>query len=145
MAATAAQIARLRRMVAEATSTTYSDDDLAEIIQTYPLTDPRGKEAYTWDTTTDPPTQDANESWIPTYDLNAAAADVWQEKSAVPASDFDFSADGSSFTRSQVHQQMMGMVRYYRSRRSPKTIEQTPSPAPAASDTLWIGNLAETD
>ena len=40
--ATAAQIARLRRMVAEPTEDPYDDDTLAAYIERYPLLDERG-------------------------------------------------------------------------------------------------------
>ena len=144
MSATAAQIARLRRMVAEPDETTYLDTDLAGYIEDYPLVDERGEEPYTWDTSTEPPTQDDNDNWIATYDLNAAAADIWEEKAATLAQDFDFSADGASFSRSQAYEQMMRSARYYRSRRSLKTVTQRPEPE-RSTDVLWIGNLAEID
>ena len=134
MAATAAQIARLRRMVNEPTSTTYSDTTLAEYIETSPLLDERGQEPFTWDTTTEPPTKEANDTWFPTYDLAAAAADVWQEKAAAPAEDFDTDADGADLKRSQAYEQAMKQARYYRSRRAVRTIMLYPSPRPDASD-----------
>ena len=142
MAATAAQIARLRRMVNEPTTDTYTDDDLAGYIESYPRIDERGESPYTWDTSTEPPTQDVNDSWIPTYDLNAAAADIWQEKAAVLAQDYDFNADGGQYSRSQAYEHAMRQVRYYRSRRSPLTITARPEPKYPES-TIWIGNLAE--
>ena len=144
MSATAAQIARLRRMVAEPDDTTYDDTTLGSYIETYPLVDERGEEPYTWDTSTEPPTQDDNDNWIDTYDLNAAAADIWEEKAASLAQDFDFSSDGARFDRSQAYEQMMRSARYYRSRRSPRTITQRPEPE-RSTDVLWIGNLAEVD
>ena len=122
MAATAGQIARLRRMVSEPETTTYSDVVLAEYIERYPLLDERGQEPYTWDTATQPPTQDANEDWIVTYDLHAAAADVWEEKAAVVAGDFAFSADGGNYSRDQVYQQFMGQCRFHRGRRAPQSM-----------------------
>ena len=42
------------------------------------------------DTSTSPPTLSENDDWIPTYDLHAAAADVWQEKGAAVAEDLAF-------------------------------------------------------
>ena len=142
MAATAAQVARLRRMVAEPTETTYKDDELATTIESYPLIDERGEEPYSWDTSTDPPTQEENEAWIPTYDLAAAAAEVWSEKAALAAADYDFSADGASFSRSQAFEQAERMARYYRARRSPRTITARPEPEFPVSET-WVGNLQE--
>lgn len=146
MAATAAQIATLRRMIAEADSTIYSDDDLAEYIEAYPLIDERGAEPYTWDTSTSPPTQDANDSWVATYDLHAAAAVLWEEKAATLAADFDFSADGSTFDRSQAHQHALNMAQFHARRRSARTITQRPEPEKASLMAgSWIANLAEQE
>jgi hypothetical protein len=122
MSATAAQIAQVRRMVNESGTTTYDDDAISTYIEVYPLLDERGEAPYTWDTTTTPPTQEANDDWIDTYDLNAAAADIWQEKAAIVAQDYDFKADGGSYSRSQVTQAYMAQSRYYRARRRPGTI-----------------------
>lgn len=145
MAATAAQIARLRRMVGEPdSSTTYTDDDLTTYIEEYPLIDERGEAPYTWDTSTEPPTEDENDDWIATYDLNAAAADIWEEKAAGLAQDYDFKADGASFSRSQAYEQYLKQARYYRSRRAPRTMTQRLEPQ-RTTDVLWIGNLAEDD
>ena len=144
MSATAAQVARLRRMVAEATTDTYSDDDLEGYIEAYPLVDERGEAPYSWDTSTDPPTQEATEGWIPTYDLNAAAADIWEEKAAGIADRYDFSADGQSYSRSQAVDHAQRMARYYRAKRAPRTITQRPEPH-ASTEVEWLGNAAEGD
>lgn len=128
MSATDAMVTRLRRMAAEATTETYSDDDLKTIIERYPTLDERGEKPYTYDTSTQPPTQDANEDWIPTYDLHAAAAEVWGEKAAALAGDFDFSADGSKFERSQAYEQALKQARFYLARRKPGTIRQQVEP-----------------
>lgn len=147
MSATAAQIARLRRMVNEPDDTTYADGLLAEYIERYCLMDERGQEPFTaWDTSTTPPTRDANDSWIPTYDLASAAADIWDEKAAVVATDFNFAADGGRYDRAQVAEKFTERARYYRSRRALRTI--TPIVAPVTSDEdvfPWIGNLPEMD
>jgi hypothetical protein len=146
MAATDAQIARLRRLVNEPDDTTYEDADIAGYIEAYPLRDERGKDPYTWDASATPPEQTANESWIPTYDLNAAAADIWDEKAAILAGDFDFSADGGNYSRSQAYEQAMGRVKYFRGRRRAKTGVVRMDPPPGGqTDTLWIGNLSEED
>lgn len=110
MTATAADIARLRRMVAEPTDAGgYLDVVLAAAIERYPLLDADG-----YDST------DAD--WVATYDLNSAAAEVWQEKAAALTGNFDFSADGASFSRSQAHAQAAKQARYYAARRMPTTI-----------------------
>jgi hypothetical protein len=123
MSASAEQIARLRRMVAEPTDATYSDATLAGYIEARALVDANGIE----------PLYYAgvvlgfvvNPIWVPTYDLNAAAADVWEEKAGIPAEDFDVDADGANLSRSQVYEHYMAQARYYRARRSAKTISMT--------------------
>ncbi len=105
-------------------STTYSAGDIQDLIEAYPWIDERGEVPFTWDTSTQPPTQDANEDWIVTYDLNAAAADIWAEKASILAQDYDIDADGSKSTRSQAYEQAMKLSRYYRARRAIKTITQ---------------------
>lgn len=144
MAPTAAQIAQLRRMVAEPTATTYSDATLTTYIETYPLLDERGEAPYTWDDSTDPPTQEANDSWIPTYDLHAAAGDIWEEKAANWADKYQFAADGGNYSRNQVYEQMMASARYHRSRRASKTMTAVKWPKESSGDVFpWIANLAE--
>lgn len=126
MTATVAQIAQVRRMVAESGSTTYNDADIQDYIERYPLLDERGQEPYTYDTSTSPPTQEDNDDWIATYDLNAAAADIWEEKAASVAHQFDFNADGASYNVSQKFAMYMRQAKHYRARRSPKTITLVP-------------------
>ena len=144
MPATTEQIAEVRRLVAEPTTTTYSDALVAGFIERYPVLDERGEQPYTWDTSTQPPTQDDNESWIPTYDLHAASADIWEEKAALLATDFDFQSDEQGFKRSQKHDMAMKLVRYHRSRRVPKSSTLVAWPRKSDS-TVWIGNLPEED
>lgn len=127
MAATATQIARIRRMTNEPTETTYDDDAITEYIEYYPLVDARGQPP-TIESTTTPGTLDENPDWIATYDLNAAAADIWAEKSSILSQDFDYSADGGQYARSQAYEQAMKQSRYYRARRSMTTITQSPVP-----------------
>jgi hypothetical protein len=135
MAATAAQKAQLRRMIAESTATTYTDAMLATYIETYPVTDARGE--YPWvESTTTPGTLEANDDWTATYDLNAAAADLWAEKAASVAAQFDFNADGGSFNRSQKYQFAMAQSRYYRARRAAKTITARPEPRPDSDELI---------
>ena len=136
MAVTAAQIAQMRRLVNEPTATAYTEGVLSEYIARYPMLDERGEKPYTWETTTSPPTQEANDDWIPTYDLAAAAADIWSEKAATLAEDFDTNADGASLSRSQAYEQAMKQARHWRSRRSMTTITLVVEPRPLAQDVL---------
>ncbi len=145
MTATAAMIAKVRLMVNEPDDTNgYTDALLTTDIETYPLIDERGEVPFTWDTSTSPPTQDANEDWIVTYDLHAAAALVWEEKAGAKAHLYTFRADGGNYNRTDVHKMFMENARYHLSRRSPNNITAFVWPAPKAATTaVWVGNLAE--
>ena len=147
MTATAAQIAELRRMTAEPTTTTYSDVLLTAFIERYPRIDANGEDPFEWDTSTTPPTRDDNDDWTATYDLNAAAADVWTEKASAAAADFDFTADGGTYHRSQRYEQYMKQARYHRSRASATTaqLHKWPKETRWGVDMPWIGNLPEED
>ena len=130
MTSTAAQIAQLRQMVNEPMPSSYSAPDLSALIKSYPLMDELGTEPYYWNYLTVPPTKIVNTAWVPTYDLNAAAADVWDEKAAVVAVDFQFSADGGSYSRNQVFEQYTKQAAHFRARRSASTIRLRPFPRP---------------
>ena len=116
MAVAAEQIITMRRMIAESTADTYTDQMIVAAIEARPVKDTRGVDWYEWDFTTTPPTQDENPNWIPTYDMRTAAADIWDEKAAAVACDFSFSADGASYQRQQVFDQYTRIAAKYRSR-----------------------------
>jgi len=116
MTATADQIAKLRRMIAEPTATVYSDSALADYIEAYPVTDASGEDPTYLDHTTTPPTITVNADWIATYDLNAAAAEIWDEKAADLSDKYNFSADGGRYDRSQAYMQACAMAAKYRGR-----------------------------
>ena len=121
MAATAAMAARLRLMVDEPTEDTYDDDLIDDYIEAYPLIDVLGTDPQDVDFSTSPPTISELDEWIPTYDLHAAAADIWIEKAGAIAENFNFSADGGRYDRSKKHDQYMMQSRYHSSRRAAKS------------------------
>lgn len=121
MTATAAMIGRLRRMVNEDSSSVYSDADLATYIEVYPVVDQDGNFPE-------------NPDWLPTYDVNAAAADIWEEKAARFAELYDFDADGGDYKRSQMVENAMRMAARYRARRSASTVRMIKYPPEGASD-----------
>lgn len=130
MTATAEEIARLRRMCGLADSDTdYSESILSDFIERYPIVDARGESPYVESTTT-PGTLEINEDWTATYDLNVAAADIWDEKAAALVDKFDFNADGHSFQRSQQYTMAANQARRYRSRRNINTVRARPEPRP---------------
>jgi hypothetical protein len=130
-------------MVAEPTTTTYSDAMLTAIIEKYPCLDEQGEEPFTLSSAT-PPAHVVNPNWMPTYDLNAAAGDVWQEKAAALTANYDFSADGGNYSRSQAYEMAMKQARYYRARQAWSTVRQVKVPDEPDSDIrTWLGNAPE--
>ena len=83
-----------------------------------------------------------NSAWTATYDLNSAAAEIWLEKAAALATAYDFTADGGSFSRSQMITQAQNMAAYYRARRAARSIRLEADMNPVEAQD-WIGNLAE--
>ncbi len=132
---TSDMIVRLRRMTAEPiTSDTYTQAEMQEAIERYPLPDARGLA----------PTATL---WAGAWDLARAAADIWDEKASLLAGDFDFAADGGDYKRSQAHAGMLTMARRYRSMRATSALVLVATPAPEAAPGLdeWLGNAAEDD
>lgn len=117
MTATAAMVTELRRMIDEPETTTYDDDALETYIESYAVLDVLGTKPTDVDYSTEPPTLSEKAEWIPTYDLHAAAADIWLEKSAVVAEDYNVSADGSTLNRGDVQKQYKEQSRIHRARR----------------------------
>ena len=118
--------------MAEPTTDTYTDIDLSEYISRYPVDDADG---YV-------PT---DIGWAGNWDLNLAAADVWEEKVAMVAADFDFAADGGDYKRSQAYAQALQQARNFRARRQTGTLTMVATPKPAGAARLdgYLGNLAE--
>lgn len=142
MAASAEDLATVRRLAAESTEDTYTDNALTAIVEGYPIPDSDGND----------PTDD---TWAATYDIFLAASQVWTEKAAAllgAGGTFDFSADDASFKRSQLYDQYIGMADKMRvnSRRlgpgrGARSVTQTAAGPFRAIDQLWIGNLPERD
>lgn len=105
-----ATVAQLRVLVVEPTSALFSDAQLADFIA----------QAWYWDSASRDP---SHESWIATFDLNAAAAEVWQVKAGNYAADYDFAADGGRYDRSQRHAHAMQQARHYRVRSGPRPVQ----------------------
>lgn len=139
MTVTAAQISQLRRMVAEPTTTTYDDATLTTYIERYAHMDEYGEtplDEY----------GEVNTDWTATYDLSAAAADVWEEKAAALITKFDFAANGGTYNLSQQYEQAMKQCRHFRARRMPTTVMAVKWPKESDKyDESYIGNLPEED
>ena len=125
MAATTAQVYQLRRLAAEPTDARgYTNTRLAAVIEGYPLPDAAGR-------------RPTDADWSPTYDVNQAAADVWDEKASSLAENYDT----AGANRSQAYEHAVRRAKHFRARRSPALIEPTPYPYPTRQS--WVGNAAE--
>ena len=134
MSATDAQIARLRRMTAEPDAEgTYDDDAIAGYIEAHPVRDAQGREPY--ERLSDGRlSATLNDLWTETYDLNAAAADVWDEKASALTEETDTSVEGASITRSQAYEHARKEARKYRGKQRPSTIRLTMDARPALAE-----------
>jgi hypothetical protein len=141
MTAPAATIARLRRLTNEPDATTYDDSVLSEYLERYPLIDDNGNSPTIVDPLGLVPAV-ANPLWVATYDIYAAAADIMEEKAAIVAQDFKFSADNGSYDRNQVFEQYMKLVKNYRSRRNINVIAPFIDPNPVTDyETLYVNGI----
>lgn len=103
MGASVVQRQQLRRMIDEASPTTYSDSALNEYIERYPVVDAAGYEPD-------------DDDWTDTYNLYLAAADICEEKAATASGEVTFQADGASFNLSEKSRQWLRMAEQYRGR-----------------------------
>lgn len=131
MAATVAQIAELKRMIGEdGTDNTYTDDLVQDILESYPVSDADGNEPDESD-------------WTATYDLHAAAAQIWGEKASAYVCKVDSNMPGGgSYRNSQLLDNALKMERYHKARARARGTRFTAYPKPT-EDRVWVGNLAE--
>ena len=57
-----------------------------------------------------------DDGWVGTYDLNGAAAEGWRIKGGMVAGDYNFSADGASYSKADVLAHCLEMETKYASR-----------------------------
>lgn len=132
MTASADQISRLRRMVNEpVTSTVYTDPILTTYIEAYPVIDADGNL----------PSED---DWTASYDLNAAAADIWEEKAAAVQTYYNFTADGGKYDQDKLFETAMDKSRYHAARRKPasKQSHKVPKEISTSDDLIWDEDYA---
>lgn len=136
MAIDNALICRFRDMVA--VDGACLDDPSAEaIIAQYAVSDRFGQEPLTWDCTQTPPTSAENPAWLPTYDLHAAAEDVWSRRAAQLAPDYDFSADGASLSRSQRFEHANQRAAYHAARKRARVVAVPTSGKSNQTQSIW--------
>lgn len=69
----------------------------------------------------------SEDGWTPTFDLNAATADVWDVKAGRVANRFDIVTDHQSLNRSQMVAHFRSMAALYRGRTSSTLRRERPS------------------
>jgi len=97
-------VLRLRRMTAITGSAEYTDAMLLDAIQRYPVDDADGNAPYA-------------SGWTETFDLALASSEIWEEKAAALAVNFDFDADGAAFQKSQQYDHYVNQARLWKGRR----------------------------
>lgn len=103
MTVTQSEIKRLRLMINEPSIAIYTDTDLTIRIEESACIDRYGVL----------PDED---DWEATYDIYKVASLIWLEKAAKLTDEFDFTADGGTFHRSQKHTMMLKQASYFESR-----------------------------
>lgn len=91
---------RLEAMTQSVSFPALTEDELAELVTIAKRTDVDGA-------------LPSDAAWVPTWDLNAAAALGWAWKAAKVVAHFPFSTDGQRFDRQYIHQQCMEQSRFY--------------------------------
>jgi len=115
---------RLRRMVAEPTEATYTDADLIALIKAFSTARNVGQNNWI-----------ANSSLVDVvvWDLHAAAARIWEEKTAalIGQGSYDIEADGQTLHRDQKLQQYRMQVAYHTARRRVRSVKILVAPTRA--------------
>ena len=78
------------------------------------------------------------------YDLYGAAADVLEMHAASVAGRYDFKSGDQSFSRSQHHKHLLGLVEAYRRKQRPRTVTMVRHDVSHRHDSLgetWAGNV----
>ena len=96
---------KLKMMVAWETEPAVSETDLEAVLEAHAIPDASG-------------TLPDAEEWVPTYDQNSAAAEVWVIKAARAAALTEVDPPGSGIVTSKVFDNCMKMAGLYRSRRA---------------------------
>jgi hypothetical protein len=129
MTVSASDISRLRRMTNEPTDVNgYNDAALTEYITSWKAIDSESRLPDESD-------------WIETYDLHAAAADIWEEKAAALFDKHDFSADGSSFSANQMYENARSMAEHHRARQKPTSKKSIKRPLENTGSGLLYNNI----
>lgn len=110
-------VTRASTLAAASSRPTLTTEEVRAAVKTRPLVDADGL------TSEDP-------EWTPTWDLNAAVAELWGVKAGRVAGDFNFSADDGRFDKGEVMAHCLAMEALYSSRRigAASTLPQAPAP-----------------
>lgn len=117
-------IRKVRLMINEPTTDTWTDPEIADLFPDYVCADKFGNEP-------DDP------KWETTYNLYALASYIWQVKAARVADEFDFTADGGSFNRSQKQLMALKQASFYDSRSKAFSLHLKQYPLTSAGKFGW--------
>lgn len=114
---------RLANMVAATSRPVLADIDLENLLNLHQRIDTAQR-------------RPADVGWVPTWDLIAAASEGWGWKAGKVAGDFNFSADGASYTKADVMAHCVEREAHYAAR-----THGTSSIAPNGNNTYYADNL----
>ena len=92
--------ATLARMIDAESDPVLTDEDMEDLLLKAARPDANGLTR-----------EDAN--WVPTWDLDSAAADGWLRKASKAVSRFSFAEDGQRFERAQIYAHCLSMQEKY--------------------------------
>jgi hypothetical protein len=96
----------LSNYVAASARPVLSADDLDALLDLYQTPDADGRLV-------------SDDGWVPTWDLNAAAAEGWRWKAGRVAGDFNFSADNASYSKESTMAHCLAMATQYAAKAGP--------------------------
>ena len=119
----AAARSRLERMLAFSCEPTLTAPEVDDLLLTAKRPDQYG-------------VAPSSDSWTPTWELNAAAAEGWRAKAAKAVNDTDFAVDGGKYNRNAIFDHCEKMAEKYEAR----IVRRTGGPVDSDEIDI-IGNL----
>lgn len=114
MPLSAAQITRVRQLIADVASDDFTDTDIQDTADAM---------ARTKDSAGNAP---VDTGYTDTYDLYLLAAELWRVKAGLVADEFDFNAEGGEFQRSQKYTMAIAQSKRYADMAGQKSTNTAP-------------------
>jgi hypothetical protein len=130
----ATDTARVRRLINEPTTATYTDADIQAALERNLTFDSTGRRPWTYNGTALDPL------YVTTYDVYRASAELWDEKAAALTCQFDYSGDGANMSLKQKYDNAVQQAQFCRNR----ACVRIPRPVREGMQGLEEDNLLDT-